>query len=47
MTPQDKIISPMYLLNSDTRYIESTNIHLDLDIVVKGRVAMAQLIKGL
>ena len=51
MAPQDKIISPLYLLNSDTRYIDSTNMHLELciamDMVVKGRVATAQLIKGL
>ena len=51
MVPQDNIISPLYLLNSDTRYIDSTNMHLELciamDMVVKGRVATAQLIKGL
>ena len=51
MAPQDKVISPLYLLNSDTRYIDSTNMHLELciamDMVVKGRVATAQLIKGL
>ena len=48
MAPQDKIISPLYLLNSDTRYINSTNMHLELciamDMVVKGKVATVQLI---
>ena len=46
MAPQNRIISPFYLLNSDTRYIESTNMHLELCLTMD-LVAAAQLIKGL